>query len=103
MRFARERAVQALARMRIDRDHARAENEPAGADGRRLEVAVVSPQIESGQRCSDQFAHNGQITIPNKETDMAGNAEMIIELDKKRMTAMAQKDVAALKGMLCKG
>jgi hypothetical protein len=34
---------------------------------------------------------------------MAGNAEMIIDLDKKRMTAMAQKDVAALKNMLCKG
>jgi hypothetical protein len=34
---------------------------------------------------------------------MAGNAEMIIELDKKRMTAMAQRDTAALKGMLCKG
>ena len=34
---------------------------------------------------------------------MAGNGEMIIELDKKRMTATAQKDTAALKGMLCKG
>ena len=34
---------------------------------------------------------------------MAGNAEMIIERDKQRMTAMAQKDTAALKGMLCKG
>ena len=34
---------------------------------------------------------------------MAGNAEMIIELDKKRMTATAQKDIAALKTMLCKG
>ena len=34
---------------------------------------------------------------------MAGNGEMIIELDKKRMTAMAQKDTAALKSMLCKG
>jgi len=34
---------------------------------------------------------------------MAGNGEMIIELDKKRMTAMAQKDVAALKTLLCKG
>ena len=34
---------------------------------------------------------------------MAGNAEMIIERDKQRMTAMAQKDIAALKGMLCKG
>ena len=34
---------------------------------------------------------------------MAGNAEMIIELDKKRMTATAQKDTAALKTMLCKG
>ena len=34
---------------------------------------------------------------------MAGNGEMIIELDQKRMTAMAQKDTAALKSMLCKG
>lgn len=34
---------------------------------------------------------------------MAGNEQMIIELDKRRMTAMAQKDVAALKNMLCKG
>lgn len=34
---------------------------------------------------------------------MADNAQMIIDLDKKRMTAMAQKDVAALKTMLCKG
>ena len=34
---------------------------------------------------------------------MAGNEQTIIELDKKRMTAMAQKDVAALKTMLCKG
>ena len=33
---------------------------------------------------------------------MAGNAEMIIELDRKRMTAMAEKDTAALKNMLCK-
>src|SRR5437588_7955640 len=31
-----------------------------------------------------------------KEKDMAGNAETIIELDKKRMTAMAQKDLATL-------
>lgn len=31
------------------------------------------------------------------------NAQMIIELDRKRMTAMAQKDVAALKNMICKG
>jgi hypothetical protein len=34
---------------------------------------------------------------------MAGNEQMIIELDKKRMTAMAQKDVATLKTLLCKG
>ena len=34
---------------------------------------------------------------------MPGNEQMIIDLDKKRMTAMAQKDVAALKNMLCKG
>ena len=34
---------------------------------------------------------------------MAGNAEMIIQRDKERMDAMARKDAAALKGMLCKG
>ena len=34
---------------------------------------------------------------------MAGNEQMIIDLDKKRMTAMAQKDTAALKNMICKG
>jgi len=34
---------------------------------------------------------------------MAGNEQMIIDLDRKRMTAMAQKDVAALKTLLCKG
>jgi hypothetical protein len=34
---------------------------------------------------------------------MAGNAEMIIELDRKRMNAMAQRDVATLKNVLCKG
>ena len=34
---------------------------------------------------------------------MAGNEQMIIDLDKKRMQATAQRDVAALKTMLCKG
>ena len=34
---------------------------------------------------------------------MSSNGPMIIELDKKRMTAMAQKDVTSLKNMLCKG
>ena len=34
---------------------------------------------------------------------MAGNEQMIIDLDKKRMAAMAQKDVATLKNVLCKG
>ena len=34
---------------------------------------------------------------------MAGNAEMIVELDRKRMNAMAQRDVATLKNVLCKG
>jgi hypothetical protein len=38
-----------------------------------------------------------------QERHMAGNEQMIIELDKQRMTAMAQKDVAALKNMICKG
>ena len=31
---------------------------------------------------------------------MAGNGQMVIDLDKKRMTAMAQKDIAALKSLL---
>ena len=31
---------------------------------------------------------------------MAGNGQMIIELDRKRMTAMAQKDVATLGALL---
>ncbi len=31
---------------------------------------------------------------------MAGNGQMIIELDKKRMTAMAQKDIATLNTVL---
>ena len=31
---------------------------------------------------------------------MAGNGQMIIDLDKKRMTAMAQKDLAALNELL---
>jgi ketosteroid isomerase-like protein len=31
---------------------------------------------------------------------MAGNGQMIIELDKKRMTAMAQKDIATLNALL---
>ena len=34
---------------------------------------------------------------------MAGNEQMIIDLDKKRMNAMAQKDVETLKKVLCKG
>ena len=34
---------------------------------------------------------------------MAGNGQMIIELDKKRMTATAQKHTSALKNMLCNG
>ncbi len=31
---------------------------------------------------------------------MAGNGQMVIDLDKRRMTAMAQKDVATLKTLL---
>ncbi len=31
---------------------------------------------------------------------MAGNAEMVIELDRKRMTAMAQKDIATLNELI---
>src|ERR1700758_3330347 len=31
---------------------------------------------------------------------MAGNGQMVIDLDKKRMTAMAQKDIATLNALL---
>ena len=31
---------------------------------------------------------------------MAGNGQMVIDLDQKRMTAMAQKDIATLKSLL---
>jgi ketosteroid isomerase-like protein len=31
---------------------------------------------------------------------MAGNGQMVIDLDQKRMTAMAQKDIATLKALL---
>jgi hypothetical protein len=34
---------------------------------------------------------------------MAGNGQMVIDLDQKRMTAMAQKDIAALKTLLSDG
>ena len=34
---------------------------------------------------------------------MSGNGPMIIERDRLRMEAMAKKDVAALRNMLCKG
>jgi hypothetical protein len=34
---------------------------------------------------------------------MSGNAERIIALDKERMQAMADKDIAKLKNLLCKG
>jgi hypothetical protein len=34
---------------------------------------------------------------------MAGNGDMIIERDRQRMEAMAKKDIAALRNMLCKG
>ena len=34
---------------------------------------------------------------------MAGNGQTIIDLDKKRMTATAKKDIATLKNMLCNG
>jgi Domain of unknown function (DUF4440) len=35
-----------------------------------------------------------------QENNMANNAQMVIELDKKRMTATAQQDVAALRELL---
>ena len=34
---------------------------------------------------------------------MAGNGQAIIELDRKRMTAMAEKDIATLNAVLCDG
>jgi len=37
---------------------------------------------------------------PEEETQMAGNAEKIIELDRQRMDAMAKKDIAALNKLI---
>src|SRR5688572_2069826 len=60
--------MQALTRVRIDRDHARAENEPAGTNGRRLKMSVVSAQIEPGQRCGNHFSHRLNSTAPASKT-----------------------------------
>ena len=57
VRLAGERAVAALARFRIDRQHPGTEDEAAGADGRRLVVSVVLPQIKPGMRRRNDFAH----------------------------------------------
>jgi hypothetical protein len=37
---------------------------------------------------------------PEEETQMAGNAEKIIELDRQRMDAMAKKDIATLNKLI---
>jgi ketosteroid isomerase-like protein len=37
---------------------------------------------------------------PSKEEAMAGNAQMIIDLDRKRMTAMAEKDIRTLNDVI---
>src|SRR5262249_48090971 len=70
VRLARQRAGPALAAVRVDRDDARAENEPAGADGGRLEVPVMPPQIESGQRCGDHFAHRMKFLVPGDSEEV---------------------------------
>src|SRR3984893_19145451 len=59
VRLAGERAMAALARSRIDRQHAGTEDEPARADGRRLMVSVMLPQVEAGQRRRNDFTHAG--------------------------------------------
>src|SRR6516164_3500407 len=57
MGLAGERAVAALAGFRVDRQHAGAEDQPAGADRRRLMMAVMLAQIEPAQRRRNDFAH----------------------------------------------
>src|SRR5262249_30178044 len=59
MRLAGQRPVSAFAGLRVDRQHAGAEDEPAGADCRRLVMSVVLPQVEPCQRGGDEFAHTG--------------------------------------------
>jgi hypothetical protein len=57
--------------------------------------------VHAGYICRPQERHS---RVPQfKEREMADNGQMIIELDRKRMTAMAQNDVESLRKMLCKG
>jgi hypothetical protein len=71
---------------------------------RDYEADLKTPVVDPGAlKRAGPDAPYTRASILIKENNMAGNGEMIIELDKKRMTAMAQKDVAALKTMLCKG
>src|SRR5829696_2588141 len=57
MRFRGQRAVLALAGLRIDRQHARAEDQAARADRRGLVVPVVLAKIEARQGRGDDFTH----------------------------------------------
>src|SRR5262249_3831129 len=63
VRLAGERPVPAFARFRVDRQHPGAEDETAGANGRRLVVPVMLPQIESTQRRSDNITHCGSRSL----------------------------------------
>src|SRR5262245_20095873 len=63
VRLAGERAVTALASLGIDWKHSRTEDQAAGADRRRLMMAVVLAQIEPGTGRGDDFAHSASSRI----------------------------------------
>src|SRR5262249_12263212 len=64
MRLTGQRAVHALAGLRVDRQHAGAEDQPAGADRRRLVMAVVMPEIEPRPGRRDDVAGHVALSSP---------------------------------------
>jgi len=73
-------------------------NERASANG------ITRPRILPGDQACACFVFAAKmprsISPPEEETQMAGNAEKIIELDRQRMDAMAKKDIATLNKLI---
>ena len=51
-------------------------------------------------RGGEGLSHTFEHTLEWKESQMANNGEMVIDLDKKRMQAMAAKDIVTLDALL---
>jgi ketosteroid isomerase-like protein len=66
-----------------------------------MDIESFDQSLRAGYIAARKDWHSKLRTI--QERHMAGNEQMIIDLDRQRMNAMAQKDVAALKNMICKG